>query len=121
MFRARSMILLFGFVAVVCALICAAQAQDEQDGQLTEDQKLENLESFDYVWEAIRDQYWDPETGGLDWNAVRDELRPEIEAADSRLEARQVLRRLVNRLEVSHFGCSTSKVFISCSRRSNGN
>jgi carboxyl-terminal processing protease len=61
------------------------------------------LASFDHVWTTIRDSHWDPDLGGIDWEGVRDELRPEIEATTSRKEARRVLNDLVGSLGLTHF------------------
>jgi len=63
-----------------------------------------NLASFDKVWTTIRDRHWDPKLGGLDWNAVRAELRPRVGRAKSVAEARVVLREMLARLKQSHFG-----------------
>jgi carboxyl-terminal processing protease len=70
---------------------------------LTAEQRELNLESFDYVWTTIRDRYWDPEFGGLDWQGVHDELRPQLEQATTMPEARAVMDNMVSRLGVSHF------------------
>lgn len=63
----------------------------------------ELLASFDRAWERIRDTYYDPAMRGLDWTAVRAELRPRAEAARDVAETRAVLRDLVARLGESHF------------------
>jgi carboxyl-terminal processing protease len=63
-----------------------------------------NLESFERVWSIVNDRYWDPEFGGLDWQAVADELRPRIMEASTLPAARAVLRDMVSRLQLSHFG-----------------
>ncbi len=63
-----------------------------------------DLASFEYVWTTIRDKHYDATMGGLDWPAVRDELKPRVEAASSREEARDVMHELVHRLGKSHFG-----------------
>ncbi|HUU81906.1 MAG TPA: S41 family peptidase [Phycisphaerae bacterium] len=62
-----------------------------------------HLESFDVVWETVRDTHWDPELGGLDWDAVRAELRPRAAQAGSAAEARRVMQEMLNRLGQSHF------------------
>ncbi|MCU0273988.1 MAG: S41 family peptidase, partial [Acidimicrobiales bacterium] len=46
---------------------------------------------------------WDPTLGGLDWEALRAELRPRVERATSRDEARRVIEELLRRLGQSHF------------------
>ena len=70
---------------------------------LTAEQRQLNLESFDHVWNTVRERYWDPELGGLDWPAVRDELRPRVEQATTMPEARGIMNDMVSRLGVSHF------------------
>jgi len=60
------------------------------------------LEDFDAAWEAIRDTHFDPELNGVDWDAVRDELRPEAEHAD-RAEGRGIIYEMLGRLGQSHF------------------
>ena len=55
-----------------------------------------HLRSFDFVWTAIRDRHHDPTLGGLDWNALREELRPRVEAAKDAATVRAVLRDLID-------------------------
>lgn len=71
---------------------------------LTPQERGLQLESFDYVWQTIRDRHWDPELGGLDWEAVRDSLRPKVESAATRGEARMVMNSMIGKLGQSHFG-----------------
>ncbi len=61
------------------------------------------LASFDEVWQTINDTYYDPTFGGLDWKAVRAELRPKAEAAASADDVRKVIRDMLGRLKQSHF------------------
>ena len=89
-----------GTLATLTSLGCASASREVS---LTAEQKRLNVESFDHAWTKIRDDYWDPELGGLDWQAVRDELRPKIERAATMAEARRVMYDMVERLGVSHF------------------
>ncbi|MBZ0235915.1 MAG: hypothetical protein K8M05_26545, partial [Deltaproteobacteria bacterium] len=59
--------------------------------------------SFDHVWTTIRDRHFDPTFGGLDWDALRAELRPKVIAAKDREEVRALLQELIGRLRLSHF------------------
>ncbi len=70
---------------------------------LTDEQRQRFDESFEYVWEKIRDTYWDPELGGVDWQAVYDELKPKLDNAKTEIDADRVLDGLVSRMKVSHF------------------
>ncbi len=85
-------------------LIAAGCATTPEEPRLTDQQRQLNVESFDYVWTTIRDKHFDPELGGLDWQAVRDELRPKVEQATVMSEAREAMRDMLARLEQSHFG-----------------
>ena len=93
-------LLLVGILAAGCGQ--KAQIKDEAVPVLTPEQRQLNLESFDMVWTTIRDKHWDPELGGLDWDAVKAELRPRMVTATTMGEARGILNTLINRLEVSH-------------------
>ena len=62
------------------------------------------LEGFDAAWTTINEQHFDPEFNGVDWVALRDELRPQAAAAGDREELRGVIREMLGRLGQSHFG-----------------
>jgi len=74
------------------------------DPRLTAD-----LASFDEMWQKVADTFWDPSYDGVDWNAVRTELRPRVEASKSRDEARQVMAEALHRLGKTHFGVAPSE------------
>ena len=84
-------------IAIGCAAAALAQTA------LTPEQKRLNLESFEFIWSAVRDQHWDKNFGGVDWNAARDELRPKIERASTMTGARAIMREMIGRLGKSHF------------------
>lgn len=73
--------------------------------QMSEEQRRQQLESFDMVWRTVRDRFWDPaaleKTG---WEKVREEMRPRVEKAQNAEEVRAVLREMLGRLGQSHFG-----------------
>jgi carboxyl-terminal processing protease len=78
---------------------------------LTPEQRERNLESFEHVWRTIRDKHYDPRLGGLDWQAVHDELRPQMEQADTLAKCREVLTNMVQRLGQSHFSIIPHEVY----------
>ena len=78
---------------------------------LTPEQRQLNVQSFEYVWTAIRDKHWQTQPGGLDWQAIHDEFRPRIEAADSMDAARGVLNQMLGRLHQTHFGIVPSDLY----------
>lgn len=79
--------------------------------RLTAEQKRLNLESFEFIWTTVRDQYWDPGFGGVNWIGVHDELRPGIDRAATMQQAREVMRQMMGRLGKSHFAIIPNDVY----------
>ncbi len=63
----------------------------------------EASETFDAAWTIIRDTHFDKTMNGLNWEAVRAELKPRAAAARSSAELRVVIREMLGRLGLSHF------------------
>ena len=85
---------------LIALLLVSCKSQEEP---LNAEQMQANLDSFDYIWQTINDKHWDKEFGGLDWQAVRDELRPRLEQSSTMAEARGIMSELINRFEKSHY------------------
>src|SRR6202034_860264 len=88
----------------VAALALAILTADSMCAALTSEQRQLSLQSFEYVWTAIRDKHWEAKPGGLDWQAIHDEFKPKIEAADSMDAVRAVMSQMLARLHQTHFG-----------------
>lgn len=61
------------------------------------------IETFDSAWTRIHESDFDTTHGGVDWIAVRDELRPQAARATTQYELRTVLHEMLMRLKRSHF------------------
>jgi carboxyl-terminal processing protease len=61
------------------------------------------VETFDAAWTIVRDTHFDKTMNGLNWDAVRAELRPRAAATTSTTELRAVVRDMLGRLGLSHF------------------
>lgn len=68
-----------------------------------QDWRAQAVSSFDEVWQTVHDTFYDASFGGLDWDAIRAELRPRVENASSAEVARDVIRDMLGRLHRSHF------------------
>ncbi|MDF1808122.1 MAG: S41 family peptidase [Phycisphaerales bacterium] len=64
----------------------------------------EALADFDAMWDIINETHFDPEFNGVDWDAVRDELRPQAADARNRSQLRGVMSDALGRFGQSHFG-----------------
>jgi carboxyl-terminal processing protease len=91
-------------IRVVAALALAILTADSMCAALTPEQRQLSLQSFEYVWTAIRNKHWEAKPGGLDWQAIHDEFKPKIEAADSMDAVRAVMSQMLARLHQTHFG-----------------
>jgi carboxyl-terminal processing protease len=94
-----------GFLVLALWPMAAAAAAASP---LVQDWRRAAIESFDIAWQTINDTFYDPTFGGLDWRAVRAELRPAVQTAESPEAAREVLRRMLARLGRSHFALLSS-------------
>lgn len=83
----------FAIAVAMAALAVVAPRAQTSDG----------VRTFDTVWTIVRDTHFDKSLNGVDWEAVRTELRPRAEAARSDAELRGVLRDMLERLRQSHF------------------
>ncbi|HOG29761.1 MAG TPA: hypothetical protein PLT35_10835, partial [Vicinamibacterales bacterium] len=81
--------------------------------QLTPDQRRLHLAAFDQVWATVRERHFDPDLGGLDWVAVRDELRPRVARASSAGEVRRAIEAMIGRLGQSHFQLLPAEIYRS--------
>jgi carboxyl-terminal processing protease len=69
---------------------------------LSEAHQAENLQLFDLVWRTIAENHFDRDFHGVDWNAVREELRPQAARAADQEELRATLQAMLARLGQSH-------------------
>lgn len=83
---------------------CAGEPAARQADREPAGQPGRYLSDFDAAWELVRDTHYDTEYNGVDWQAVRDELRPQAEAARTRGRSRELIGEMVGRLNQSHFG-----------------
>ena len=61
------------------------------------------VETFDAAWTIVRDTHFDRNYNGVDWNAVRDQLRPKAESATTVGELRAAIGEMLESLGQSHF------------------
>lgn len=95
---AHLLALFLGLAAALpgCAPAHTASATPDRDS-------LVNVATFDTAWARVRAHHYDTTFGGLDWDAVRAELRPRVEANPGTEPVRRVIRDMISRLGVSHY------------------
>jgi carboxyl-terminal processing protease len=75
-----------------------------------DDWRRAGLAAFDETWQTINDTFYDPDFGGLDWAAIRTELRLRAERAETPDGIRRAINDMLGRLGKSHFVLLTSSV-----------
>ncbi len=106
--QAASRLLLAAVLAAPISANLPAQTGAETAGNpQTSAAKRLQIESFETIWTTIRDKHWDPHPGGLDWNKIHDEYRPQIDHAATDQEARTIMRSMLARLKQTHFAILT--------------
>jgi hypothetical protein len=66
----------------------------------------EKLEVFQQAWTYIRDNFFDPEFHGANWEAVRGEYAPLAAGARTPDELRRIVSEMLGELNASHSGIS---------------
>ena len=84
-------------------LLLAAFATAGSAQPLAADLQALNLATFDKTWTLVNETYFDPTFNGVDWDQVREQLRPRAENSANSTELRQVLQEMIDRLGQSHF------------------
>lgn len=97
---------LLGGVLVTLAAACGASRPSTVNSRPAAEavDSALGVATFDTAWQRIADTHFDTTYGGVDWNAVRTELRPRAAAARNDEQLRTVLRAMIGRLGESHFG-----------------
>jgi tricorn protease len=67
---------------------------------------LEKVESFRQAWTYLRDQFFDEQMNGVDWNAVRAAYEPRVKGARTPDEMRRIISLMLGELNASHMGIS---------------
>jgi len=68
----------------------------------------EALEAFDTAWQAVFDYHFDQDFNGVDWVAVKAELRPRAAELKTSSELDGIIRDMLGRLGQSHFALMKS-------------
>lgn len=62
----------------------------------------QQIEIFDELWQIVRDEYLYPDFNGLDWNAIRDDYRSQIEAGMTDDNFYLAMDEMISRLGDDH-------------------
>lgn len=109
MIRLRPLVRLAAVALLLGTALAAGSAQAKQKSarKLRKERAAARhalqLQTFDHAWQRIDETYPYADFRGLDWNAVRAELRPKAQRCDTAAQLRPILRAMLARLGESHF------------------
>lgn len=72
--------------------------------ELDVDFSREKNEAFEEAWRGLRDNFFDPEMRGVNWQAVHDVFAPRVAAASTPDDMRRLLNLMIGELNASHSG-----------------
>jgi carboxyl-terminal processing protease len=81
----------------------ATQTPPASQSSKAESDAARRRETFEIVWQTVKENHFDPSFGGVDWDAVRLEFAPRAAAARTDRELHLLLQQMLNRLGQSHF------------------
>ncbi len=93
----------------IAALPNKAQAEISA-AKLTPEQQR-RVQTFQIVWQTIKDNYFDQTFNNLDWDAVRKEYEPRVVASQTDAQLHFLLQEMINRLNRSHFTIIPPEVY----------
>jgi len=101
-FRIRTALLAGALAAVAAACAPRGTVGTAPPAAAPYDSAL-GVATFDRAWSIVHETHFDTTFNGVDWVALREELRPRAERATSTDELRRVIRDMIGRLRQSHF------------------
>lgn len=69
------------------------------------------VETFQLVWQTIKNNYFDQTFSGLNWETIRKEYEPRVLKTKTDSQLHDILEEMINRLNRSHFAIITPEVY----------
>lgn len=64
--------------------------------------RADRLKVFEEAWGAVNKHFFDPNFNGVNWAQVREQYRPQAEAAPNKTQLNETLQKMLNELRSSH-------------------
>ncbi len=122
---------LFSFVLIFVWIFAASASLTAQKRKLTGKNRVVNappieqiktvqkiapelqrrVDTFNLVWQTVKDNYFDQTFSGLDWNKIRSEFEPRVLQTATDKQLHEILDEMINRLNRSHFAIIPPEVY----------
>lgn len=94
----------------IVVLPSATAKTEFSDLKLTPEQQR-RVQTFQIVWQTIKDNYFDQTFNNLDWDTVKKEYEPRVLASQTDAQLHFLLQEMINRLNRSHFTIIPPEVY----------
>lgn len=64
--------------------------------------RTDRLKVFEEAWQTVNKHFFDPKFNGVDWARIREQYRPQAEAADDKAQLNETLHKMLSELRSSH-------------------
>lgn len=111
-------LILWSLFALMFALPIRAQNPAPQQvvvGTVPDAKKAPDIrqQTFEIVWQTVKDKHFDPALGGVDWEKVRQQYQPKVAEMKTDAELYQLLQQMLGELHQSHFNIIPPEAVIS--------
>jgi carboxyl-terminal processing protease len=118
--RASALVATLALAATATAMPASAQDVATRGAAAAFDSSLAAA-TFDSAWRIIYRRHFDTTFGGVNWQALRDTLRPRAASARDTEALRAVLRDMIARLRLSHYALLPAEAVPSVTARRDPN
>lgn len=99
----KQLILVTIWLTVAAATVCTQQKAAPPTVAAHESTPEVRQKTFQKVWETVRDKFFDPNFGGVDWPQARARYQPRVTQVKGDQELYDLLEQMLAELHVSHF------------------
>ncbi|MDQ3711585.1 MAG: hypothetical protein M3388_05140 [Acidobacteriota bacterium] len=74
------------------------------------------LDTFNFVWQTIKSNYFDQTFSGLNWDKIKKEFEPRVLKTANDSQLHDILQEMITRLDRSHFAVIPPEVYQAIER-----
>lgn len=87
------------FIALFLPALASPQKDSPEPMAIS---RQDRLKVFDEAWQAVNKHYFDPQFNGVNWERVKEQYRPQVEAANNKIQLSETLQKMLDELGSSH-------------------
>ncbi len=108
----KNRLVLTALLVLVCAWPAPAQTPLPPSSPIVKSAYLWR-QTFEIVWQTVRDKHFDPNFGGVNWDQVRARYEPRLAETKTDAELYRLLQQMLGELKQSHFNILPPELVLS--------